>query len=156
MSNVTDQFNERMRKIGSKGKRNFSLESQNIEMKENHQLVIMNKRTDGGITTIDLILEPDKFDSLSSKCRLDFEEFIDVMNDIADEEEDDWDTLRMKDQVNIVRDRIIEATILKYAKEEYELDMKEFSGKDLNYIKRFDEQNRFLGEATILTLTKIR
>lgn len=148
-----EQVMERMRRIGSK--KNFMRESQVAEMEENKNAVAMTKRHEGGVLTVELSLEPDKFDLLGSECRLDFDQFLSVMNDIADEEEDDWGSLRMKDQINIVRDRIIEETILKYAKEKYEINIEEFSGKDLSYIKRYDGEGRFLGEATVLTLTLI-
>jgi hypothetical protein len=130
-------------------------ESQVEEMKENKELVIMNKRTDGGITTIDLILEPDKFDAFGNECRLTLDEYIQVMNDFIDEEEKEWHELRMKDQVNETRDRIIEATMIKYAKEKYGIKDSDFNGKDINYLKRYDEEGRFLGEAVIVTLTQI-
>lgn len=148
-----EEFATRMRRIGNKS--NFMRESQLAEMEENNELVILNRKTDGGITTIELSLEPNKFDALGSECRLDFEEFCDVINSLVEEEEKEWDELRMKDQVNITRDKILEATILKYAKEKYNLKREEFNGMDLSYVKRYDEIGRFLGEAVSLTLTLI-
>lgn len=145
------------KRIGSKNKRdyNYMRESQAAEMAQNDKIVIMQQKSDRGITNIDLILEPNKFDELSSKVRLGFEEYCDVINDLIEEEEADWNELRMKDQVNITRDAIIQATILKYAEEEYSINKEAYSGKDINYIKRYDTEGRFLGEATILTLTAI-
>lgn len=153
-TNVTEKFNERMRKIGGR-KKNYVLESQQEEMQGNDKIVIMQVKTDQGIQNVDLILEPDKFDKLSSKVRLSFEEYCDVVNDLIEEEEDEWDELRMKDQVNITRDAIIQATIMKYASEEYNIQREDYSGVDINYTKRYDEDGRFLGESTIVTLTAI-
>ena len=148
-----NMIEKRMRRIGNK--KNFMLESQANELKENKELVIMNKKTDGGVTTIDLILEPDKFDQFGSECRLTYDEYIDVLNEFIEEEEDTWHELRMKDQVNETRDRIIAATMIKYAKEHYGIKEEDFNGKDINYLKRYDEKGRFLGEAVIVTLTLI-
>jgi hypothetical protein len=142
-----------MSRIGSK--RNFMLESQQNEMQENDKLVAMNTKSEGGITTIDLILEPDKFDALGSECRLTLDEYCNVVNEFIEDEEKDWHELRMKDQINMTRDYILEATVLKYAKEHYNLDRKQFNGSDLNYVKRYDDQGRFLGEALVITLTLI-
>jgi hypothetical protein len=151
---LNEQVQERMRKIGGR-KKNFILESQQAEMEGNDKIVIMQSKTDKGIQNVDLILEPDKFDQLSSKVRLTFEEYCDVMNDFIEEEESEWDELRMKDQVNMTRDAIIQATIMKYAKEEYNVDKSNYSGFDINYTKRYDGEGRFLGEATIVTMTAI-
>lgn len=154
MTEITEQVQERMRKIGGR-KKNFILESQQAEMEGNDKIVIMQSKTDKGIQNVDLILEPDKFDRLSSTVRLSFEEYCDVMNDLIEEEEDDWDELRMKDQVNMTRDAIIQATIMKYAREEYNIHRDNYSGIDINYTKRYDGEGRFLGEAVIVTMTAI-
>jgi hypothetical protein len=151
---ITEQIAKR---IGSKSKRdyNYMRESQLAEMEMNDKIIILHKKADRGIENIDLILEPNKFDQLSSKVRLTFDEYCEVINDLIEEEESEWDELRMKDQVNITRDAIIQATMLKYAKDEYNINKDSYSGKDINYLKRYDEEGRFLGEATILTLTLI-
>jgi hypothetical protein len=130
-------------------------ESQVEEMVENKELVNMIPRTDGGVTTIDLILEPDKMNELGSECRLSFDEFCEVINAMVDEEEKEWHELRMKDQINVTRDRILEATIMKYAADKYKIQREQFNGSDINYIKRYDGEGRFLGEAIIVTLTSI-
>jgi hypothetical protein len=142
-----------MARIGAK--KNFMIESQQNEIQNNEKLVICNSKSEGGITNIDLILEPNRFDALGSECRLSFDEFCDVINQCIDEEEKDWHELRMKDQVNMTRDAIIEATILKYAKEHYDLDRKNFNGSDLNYVKRYDGEGRYTGEAIMISLTLI-
>lgn len=151
---LNEQVQERMRKIGGR-KKNFILESQQAEMEGNDKIIIMQTKTDNGIENIDLILEPNKFDELSSKVRLTFEEYCDVINDLIEEEEEEWNELRMKDMVNITRDAIIQETIMKYAKQEYNIDKKNYSGFDINYTKRFDGEGQFVGEATIVTLTSI-
>ncbi len=153
MKEINEQVKSRMRRIGSK--KNFMRESQAAEMEQNDKIVIMESKTDKGIQNIDLILEPNKFDQLSSKVRLSYDEYCDVINDLIEEEESEWDELRMKDQVNITRDAIIQATILKYAKEEYNISKEKYTGIDNNYIKRYDVEGRFLGEAIVVTLTSI-
>lgn len=130
-------------------------ESQAAEMDQNEKIIIMHNKTDKGVQNIDLILEPNKFDELSSKVRLTFDEYCDVINELIEEEEEEWDELRMKDQVNITRDAILQATIMKYAKDEYNIHKENYSGVDINYMKRYDTEGRFLGEATIVTLTSI-
>jgi hypothetical protein len=100
-------------------------------------------------------LEPSKFDEFGSKVRLTVDEYCQVINKLVDSEEKDWHELRMKDQVNLTRDAIIEATMLKYAKQEYGLDESQYNGRDLNYVKRYDQEGRFIGEAVIITLTMI-
>ena len=130
-------------------------ESQAAEMEQNDKIVIMKCKTDKGIQNVDLILEPDKFDELSSKCRLTFDEYCDVINELIEEEEAEWHELRMKDQINLTRDAILQATILKYAKEQYNILKEDYTGIDINYIKRYDTEGRFLGEAVIVTLTAI-
>ena len=151
---MNEQVQERMRKIGGR-KKNFMRESQAAEMEGNEKIIIMQAKSDKGIQNIDLILEPDKFDQLSSKVRLSFEEYCDVINELIEEEEDEWHELRMKDQVNITRDAILQATMMKYADEEYDIKKENYSGMEISYTKRYDTQGRFLGEATTLTLTAI-
>lgn len=154
METITEQI---ARRIGSKSRRdyNYMRESQLAEMEQNDKIVIKVQKTDRGIETLDLILEPNKFDELSSKVRLTFDEYCDVINNLIEEEEKEWNELRMKDQVNITRDVIIQATIMKYVKEEYEINPEDYSGSDINYLKRYDDEGRFIGEATIVTLTRI-
>lgn len=153
MTNIEERIEQRLRRVGPR--KNMMLESQAEEMKNNDKIIIMNKKAENGIENVDLILEPNKFDELSSKCRLTFDEYCDVINSLLDEEEKDWHELRMKDQVNLTRDAIIKATILKYAVEHYNIDLKRYSGTDTNYIKRYDENGNFIGEAIIITLTCI-
>lgn len=151
------ELQEQIAKRIGKGKRdyNYMRESQSAELEQNDKIIILHKKADRGIENIDLILEPNKFDQLSSKVRLTFDEYCEVINELIEEEEAEWDELRMKDQVNITRDAIILATMLKYAKDEYNINKHTYSGKDINYLKRYDNEGRFLGEATILTLTMI-
>lgn len=137
-------------------RKNFMRESQAAELENNDKIVILDQKADNGIETIDLILEPDKLEQLSSKCRLTFEEYCDVINTLIEEEESEWDDLRMKDQINITRDALLQATILKYAKNEYAIDKDHYNGRDFNYIKRYDKQGGFLGEAMVLSLTAIQ
>lgn len=150
---IMEKIQERMTRVRSK--KNFVRESQDRELKEKNEILTINERSDGGVSTVDLILEPYQFEKFSSQCRLNIEEFVEAINSIIDEEEDDWNSLRLKDEVNIVRDRILERAILKYAKEEHYLDIEKYIGKDINYIKRFDKNGKFIGEATIVTLTSI-
>lgn len=143
-----------MSRIGSK-KKNFNLESQQNERQENDKLVLMNTKSEGGITNIDLILEPDKFDMLGSECRLSFDEYCEVINKLVEDEEKEWDELRMKDQINITRDAILQATMMKYSREHYNLNPDVFTGSDINYSKRYDNEGRFIGEAVIITFMSI-
>lgn len=136
-------------------KRNFALESQQEEVKENDKIVTMVRKSEHGITNIDFILEPERFDELGRECRLTFDEYCDAINKVIEEEEADWPELRMKDQVNITRDAILEATVLKYVQQEYKMSPDQFTGRDLNYSKRYDEQGRFIGEALIITYMHI-
>ena len=153
-TNLTQQIQERMTKIGGR-RRNFMRESQNEEMKQNDKIVIYSSKDDGGIRNVDLTLEPDKFDQLSSSVRLTLDEYCIAIDDLIDEEESEWEELRMKDMVNITRDRIMLATIMKYAKEHYQIVEENYTGKDINYTKRYDEEGRFIGEAVVVTLTMI-
>ncbi|CDQ41761.1 hypothetical protein [Virgibacillus salexigens] len=151
MSEVQEKISNRMRKIGSK--KNFSLESGAAEIKKNDKLINVNVNTDGGVQVIDLILEPHHFDELSSEVRLNFDEYCNALNDFIDEEEDDWKSLRMKDQVNMTSDHIIKATIIKYAKEKEHIDVDKASGIEISYLKRHNEKGMYLGEAINVTLT---
>lgn len=137
-------------------RKNFMVESQAAELENNDKIVILDKKTDKGIETVDLILEPNKLDELSSKCRLSFEEYCNVINTLVETEEKEWDDLRMKDQINITRDALLQATILKYAKAEYGIDKDHYNGTDFNYIKRYDTNGSFLGEALVVSLTSIQ
>lgn len=153
MEKAEEKMIERMSRIGSK--RNFNNESQVQEVQENKDLIKVISKSEGGVELIDLILEPNKFEELSSKKRLDFDEFCDAINTLIDDEEDDWNTLRMKDQVNMTRDRIIEDTIVKYAKEELNINTDAVSGREISYVKRFGEQGEYIGEAITVSLTKM-
>lgn len=150
---TNESMTKKTKRIGNK--RNFMLESQAEEMNENDKIVKLVSKTDKGIENIDLILEPNKFEELSSLVRLSYEEYIDVINELVEAEEAEWDELRMKDQVNITRDAIIQATILKYAEKEYGIDKSKYSGISINYDKRYDQSARFIGEAITVTLTAI-
>lgn len=149
----SDQLLERMNRIGSK--KNFMAESQAQELQETDRIITMSTTINKGIQNVELVLEPTKLDELSSTTRLTFDEYCEVINLFINEEEDEWDELRMKDQINLTRDAILEATMLKYAKEVYQIDKKNYAGMDLNYYKRYDQEGRFLGEATVITLTSM-
>lgn len=130
-------------------------ESQTYEMEQNNKLVIMSERQEGGVKTIELILEPDKFDDLGSKYRLTYDEYCETINKLLEEEEDDWHELRMKDMVNLTRDALIEATMIKFAKDEYGIDITQYSAKDMNYLKRYASGGQFIGEAVVITMVMI-
>ncbi|QHW35838.1 hypothetical protein GZH47_33645 (plasmid) [Paenibacillus rhizovicinus] len=136
-------------------KKNFMKESQTHEMEQNSKLVSLSERQEGGIKTIELTLEPDKFDELGSKCRLSYEEYCDTINKLLEEEESDWHELRMKDMVNLTRDALIEATMLKFAKEEYQINSEQYAAKDMNYTKRYAPGGQFIGEAVVITMALI-
>lgn len=140
------------KRIGSK--KNFMVESQQNDLEHNDKLVNLNQNEHGGVTVTELILEPTKFDSLGSECRLTFDEYCETVNTVIESEEADWSDLRMKDQINITRDAIMEATVLKYAKQSYDIDPTKFNGRELSYTKRYDSNGRFIGEAVIIRMTK--
>ncbi|SFJ65133.1 hypothetical protein SAMN02799624_05382 [Paenibacillus sp. UNC496MF] len=146
-------MSENNKRIGPR--KNYMVESQLNDQESNNKLLVLNQRTDGGITTIDLILEPNKFDQFGSEVRLTFEEYCEVINNLVETEEKEWHELRMKDQINITRDAIIEATMIKYAAEELKLNKDHYSGRDINYEKRYDGEGRFIGEAVIITFTMV-
>lgn len=152
-SNIQEKIGERIMRVGRGKKNNFMTATQEQELNNNSKLVIYRDEQELGLNQVELVLEPNKIDKLSSECRLGFEEFLVIMNDIADEEESDWDSLRMKDIINICRDKILEATIIKYSEKEYGLDMKRFSGREISFNKRYDEEGTFIGESFIVTLT---
>lgn len=151
MTNAQEIIAKRMRRIGSK--KNFSTKSQAKELKENKDLIRIERSSEGGIEIVDLTLEPNKFDELSSTTRLTFDEFCDAINDVIEEEEDDWKSLRMKDQINMTRDKIIAETIVKHAREELGINTEHVSGQEISYNKRFDEDGSYLGEAITVSLT---
>jgi len=138
-----------MSRIGAK--RNFAMESQTHELETNDKVITIHEKQEAGIRTVDLTLEPDKFDQFGSQCRLTYDEYCDAINSVLEAEEKEWHELRMKDQVNLTRDALIEATIMKYAKQEYGIDPSMYTAKDLNYVKRFSN-GKFLGEAVVITL----
>jgi len=136
-------------------KNNLTFASQAAEM-EKDELITVRRHTQNQITSdivnIDLILEPNKFNEFSSEWRLTHEEFVETINQLAKEEKREWSELRMKDQINITRDAILEATILKYAKEKLGYNIENISGKEINYSKRYDLKGNYMGESIIVTL----
>ena len=152
-SNIQEKIGERIMRIGRGKKNNYMTATQEEEVNGNDKLIIYRDEEELGFNQVELVLEPNKIDKLSSECRLTFEEFLDVMNEIADEEESDWESLRMKDIINITRDKILEATIIKYSVAEFGLEMKRFSGREISFSKRYNEAGDFIGESFVLTLT---
>jgi SUMO ligase MMS21 Smc5/6 complex component len=124
-------------------------------MEQNDKLVIMAERMERGVHTIDLTLEPNMFDAFGSKCRLTYDEYCDTINKLLEEEEKEWHELRMKDMVNLTRDALIEATMLKFAREEYQIDTTKYSANDMNYMKRYAPGGQFIGEAVVITLVMV-
>lgn len=133
-------------------KHSFQAEGHANELKQNHEIVIVE---DKGQHFVDLILEPDKLERLSSECRLTEEEYVDAIERFMDSEKNDWKELRMKDMINLTRDEIIKDTMLKYVKEKYSFDRKDFNGIEVSYNKRYDAAGTYIGEAIILSLHKI-
>lgn len=133
-------------------KHSFQAEGHENELKQNHEIVIIE---DKGQHFIDLILEPDKLERLSSECRLTEEEYVDAIERFMDSEKSDWKELRMKDMINLTRDEIIKDTMLKYVNEKHGLNRKDFNGIEVSYNKRYDGQGTYIGEAIILSLHKI-
>lgn len=150
---MQEQITKRMMRVGVK--KNLNNLHHSYEMEQNKELVKVEKKSDGGIENIDLILEPDKFDELSSKTRLTLEEYINAINEFIEGEEDDWESLRLKDQINMTRDQIVAAIIIKYAKEELKLNLDNMNGTDISYNKRFGKNGEYLGEAIIVSLTRL-
>lgn len=141
-----------MLKSRREGNKSYALESHAAEMENNKKTVILNKVSNNHIH---LVLEPNKFDQLSSECRLTSEEYIDAIDALLTSEEKEWHELRMKDQVNMTRDEIIKETILKYSKEHFKIDKKDFDGVDINYSKRYTEGGTFVGETITVSLHKL-
>lgn len=130
-------------------KHSFQAEGHENELKNNESIVIVE---DKGQHFIDLILEPDKLERLSSECRLTQEEYVDAIERFLDSEGSDWKELRMKDQVNLTRDEIIKDTMLKFVKEKHNIDRKDFNGIEVSYNKRYDKDGSYIGEAIILSM----
>lgn len=154
-NNIQEKIGERIMRIGRNKKNNYMTATQEVEVQGNDKLIIYRDEQELGLNQVELILEPNKIDQLGSECRLTFDEFLNIMNEIADEEEEDWSSLRMKDMININRDKIIEATIIKYAEKEFDLKIDQFSGREVSYNKRYDKDGNFIGETFIVTLTRI-
>ncbi|MBR3119679.1 hypothetical protein [Oceanobacillus profundus] len=150
---ATKQIQKRMNRIGSK--KNYVVESHLNDKKKNQDLVQVKKSSEGGTEVINLILEPDKYEELSMKTRLTFDEFCDCINTFIGSEEDDWDSLRMKDQINLSRDEIIAETMIKYAKEELKIDTDKATGREISYAKSYDEQGVYAGEIITVSLTNM-
>ncbi len=125
------------------------------ESMENKMLVSFQKDQDQANFHVTLTLEPENFDALGSECRLTYDEFCDAINTEISAEESEWHELRMKDMVNLTRDAVLEATILKYAKEKYDLNSGDFTGKAIDYSKRYDTEGKFLGEAMSISYVYI-
>jgi hypothetical protein len=102
-----------------------------------------------------MTLEPEKFEEFSSDYRLTFDEYCDAIDKAASEEFDDWSELRLRDQIAMSQDALITKTMIKYAKTEENLDLSKFNGNNLEYIKRYDTEGTFIGEAIRLTLLSI-
>ena len=141
---LRDKYNKR--------RKNFIKESHQSEIDNNDKLVIFKKKTDG---FIELILEPNKLNELSSACRLTQDEFIESIDEFIMNEEDSWDDLRMKDQYDGPRDMIIKNTILKYAQEEYGINRNNYDGVSIAYTPRINENKELIGDQIIITLTKL-
>lgn len=142
-----------MLRVGKK--RNFMLESQSKELKETKEIVKIVERNSGGTKAIDLILEPTKIDELSKECRLTLEEYVDAINDLIEQEEDDWESLRMKDQIDLTRDIIIERTVLKYVREKLGMDLSGYDATNVSYMERLNENRMPIGKAIMITLMAV-
>lgn len=134
-------------------KNNFMTKSHAEELEQNNEIVIINKRDNNSV--IELILEPNKFNQLSTECRLTVEEFVDAIDEFITNEEDDWSELRMKDIIECSRDMIIKKTVLKFAKEHYKIDEKNYDGNSISYTPRFNEENELIGDQIVVSLTKL-
>lgn len=142
-----------MLRVGKK--RNFMLESQSKELKETKEIVKIVERNSGGTKAIDLILEPTKIDELNKECRLTLEEYVDAINDLIEQEEDDWESLRMKDQIDLTRDIIIERTVLKYVREKLGMDLSGYDATNVSYMERLNENRMPIGKAIMITLMAV-
>lgn len=130
-------------------KHSFQAEGHASEMEHNDAIVIVE---DKGQHFIDLILEPDKLERLSTECRLTQEEYVDAIERFLETEGSDFKELRMKDQINLTRDEIIKDTMLKFVKEKHEIDRKDFNGIEISYNKRYNQEGHYIGEAIILSM----
>lgn len=133
------------------GKKSFILEGHANELEHNQSVVIVE---DKGDHFIDLILEPNMFERLSSECRLTADEYVDAVERFMESEQKDWHELRMKDQINMTRDEIIKDTILKYVREHNDIKREDFDGIEISYNKRY-QNDQYIGEAVIITMSKL-
>lgn len=135
----------------NKRKDNYALDAHKEELDSNDKVVIV--KNDGDLVT--LTLEPNKFSELSTKCRLDEDEFVEAIDELMEVESDDWSELRLKDMINGTRDNLIKHTILKYAKEEYSIDPSKYDGIGISFIQRLDTNGYVIGDQVVVTLSKI-
>jgi len=106
---------------------------------------------------LEFILEPRQWDALGTNCRLTVDEFADTITDALTQEANDWHELRMKDQIHLTRDAILEATIIKFVKQENPLlVIPEGVAKSMQFVKRFTPEGSFLGEAVMVTLLSVQ
>lgn len=154
MTTIEDQIAKRIGKIGKI--KDYSKIAAEEERKKNEDKVLLIKeKNENGITVIDLILEPDKFNKLNIQTRLTFNEFCDALNEALEEEESEWNTLRMRDQIQMTRDKIIEATMIKYASEQGWIDPNRINGKSINYSPNYDMEGNYIGDSIIVSLTML-
>lgn len=148
---IEEKFEKRAKRIGRI--KDYSMKSLQEEKEQLEEVLKIESKSDNGIATVTLTLYSDKVNQLNNETRLSYDEFCDALNEMLDEEEDDWNTLRIKDQIDLTRDKILEATMIKHAQEKQGLKLGHINGKEVSYTQDYDEDEKYIGNTIIISLT---
>jgi|SRR5699024_2308463 len=149
--NANEMLTERMNKIGPR--KNLRGEKYENHLEKQSELVQVESKKENGTTIIKLTVEPVNMNEVGSEARQNFSEFCETINSLVDAEENDWDSLRLKDQIALVEEYLIKETIIKYAVEKLNLKFSsENTNTSIESINRYNVKDQFVGQAKVVTI----
>jgi len=85
--------------------------------------------------------------------KLTIDDFIEAVDRVIESEEDDWDSLFMKDLMTLVQEEIFSKALKDYAKNKLNFKVTEQTAVIISYLDRFDIGGNSIGKAIRFSVT---
>ena len=85
--------------------------------------------------------------------KLTIDDFIEAVDRVIESEEDDWDSLFMKDLMTLVQEEIFSKALKDYAKNKLNFKVTEQTAVIISYLDRFDIGGNLIGKAIRFSVT---
>jgi hypothetical protein len=93
----------------------------------------MKSKQDKDYYYYELEIKEDEISQIYKETKLDEEEYMEAIYSFVSAEKDDWSSLKMKEQIEMTKQTIMEKVFEKHAKKEYKINFEKADIKDVDY-----------------------